>query len=244
MAEVTYEVWKSKELSAKYLTGVRGAIPFAAEQIDIMMRVIQESGMHVAAFLDLGCGNGILAASILKTYPQASAVLLDFSEPMIQAAKQKLSAYAGNVDCVTFDYSDKRWVGKMQGKAPFDLIVSGFSIHHQPDSRKREIYAELFELLSAGGLFLNLEHVLPASELGHLLFDSYFIDSLYEMHHKTDPTISREKVAAEYLNRDDKAANKLAPVETQCKWLRQIGYREVDCYFKVFELALFGGRKP
>jgi hypothetical protein len=26
--------------------------------------------------------------------------------------------------------------------------------------------------------------------------------------------------------------------------LREIGYTDVDCYLKVFELAVFGGRKP
>lgn len=35
-----------------------------------------------------------------------------------------------------------------------------------------------------------------------------------------------------------------APVEDQCDWLREIGYEGVDCYFKIFEPAVFGGRKP
>ncbi|HMQ52517.1 MAG TPA: class I SAM-dependent methyltransferase, partial [Anaerolineae bacterium] len=32
--------------------------------------------------------------------------------------------------------------------------------------------------------------------------------------------------------------------ETQCAWLRQLGFADVDCYFKIFELAVFGGRRP
>jgi hypothetical protein len=27
-------------------------------------------------------------------------------------------------------------------------------------------------------------------------------------------------------------------------WLREIGYVDVDCYFKSFEFAVFGGRRP
>jgi hypothetical protein len=46
------------------------------------------------------------------------------------------------------------------------------------------------------------------------------------------------------VHRPDKAANILAPVEAQCDWLREIGYEDVDCYFKVLELAVFGGRRP
>ena len=37
--------------------------------------------------------------------------------------------------------------------------------------------------------------------------------------------------------------NILASVEEQCDWLRRIGYQDVDCFLKTFELALFGGRK-
>lgn len=41
----------------------------------------------------------------------------------------------------------------------------------------------------------------------------------------------------------DKKENILAPVEEQCRRLCDLGYRDVDCFFKVFELSLFGGRK-
>jgi len=43
---------------------------------------------------------------------------------------------------------------------------------------------------------------------------------------------------------EDKKENISAPVEKQCQWLRGIGFQEVDCFFKAFELALFGGKKP
>ncbi len=48
----------------------------------------------------------------------------------------------------------------------------------------------------------------------------------------------------QFVNRADRAANILAPVEDQCRWLRAIGFRDVDCYFRIYELAVFGGRKP
>ena len=49
---------------------------------------------------------------------------------------------------------------------------------------------------------------------------------------------------ATYHARPDKADNILAPVEQQCLWLRDIGFADVDVFWKWFELALFGGRKP
>ena len=53
-----------------------------------------------------------------------------------------------------------------------------------------------------------------------------------------------DELAEEYKNRPDKDANILAPVALQCEWLRDIGYETVDCYFRIYELAVFGGRKP
>ena len=56
-------VWKSDELAKLYLTGVRGAIPLAAEQIEIMVRMVEAPGHPLHRVLDLGSGDGVLAAS-------------------------------------------------------------------------------------------------------------------------------------------------------------------------------------
>jgi tRNA (cmo5U34)-methyltransferase len=243
MTDTNYEVWKEKELAEKFLKGVRGAIPFANEQIEIMNRIINSCGINITDILDLGCGDGILAASILQSHPNASAVLLDVSDAMLEFAKEKLAAFSDNLTFITADYGNKQWLEKVKDKAPFSVIVSGFSIHHQTDERKKELYSEIFELLASGGLFLNLEHVASPTAWVTSLFDKCFIDSLYKMHKQNDENLKKELVEKEYYCRDDKANNILAPVETQCDWLRNIGFKDVDCYFKIFELALFGGRK-
>jgi hypothetical protein len=56
--------------------------------------------------------------------------------------------------------------------------------------------------------------------------------------------VSREEVANRYYNRPDKDANLLASVSDNCRWLKEAGFVEVDCYFKILELALMGGVKP
>ena len=75
------------------------------------------------------------------------------------------------------------------------------------------------------------------------MFDELFIDSLVSFQRNSNPKASREKIANEFRSRDDKKANVLSPVEDQCRWLREIGFDHVDCYFKIFELAVFGGVK-
>ena len=243
MSVSNYEVWKSKEVAERYLNGMRGAFPLAKEQIEIMIRVIAGCDIKIERILDLGCGDGILTASILQRYPYASGVLLDISEPMLQAAKEKLANYTDKLEFLLLDYGDSRWIEKVKTKAPFSVIASGFSIHHQSDDRKKELYSEIFELLEPGGLFLNLEHVSSSSKWVSSLFEECFIDSLYNMYLRNNTGKTRQEAADEFDRRDDKEANILTSVEQQCDWLRYIGFQDVDCYFKVFEFALFGGRK-
>jgi tRNA (cmo5U34)-methyltransferase len=97
--------------------------------------------------------------------------------------------------------------------------------------------------LAPGGVFLNLEHVASATADIEKLFKELFIDHLWAYHQKQGSSDNRQQIADAYYNRPDKAANLLAPVETQCDWLREIGFGHVDCFFKIFELALFGGVK-
>lgn len=240
---VNDEVWKLPAIVNRYLS-YRAAIPMVPEQIGIMMAILKTMPEPVANFLDLGCGDGILGASILGTFPQSRGVLADFSEPMLEEARGQLKEYAGQLIFENLDYGEADWVNRMQPHGPFDAIVSGYSIHHQPDERKREIYTEIFSLLKPGGWFINIEHIAAAAQLTVDLFDNHIIDGRYAIEKANGGTKTRQEIADVFMKRPDRAANILLPVETQCEWLREIGYEEVDCYFRVYELAVFGGRKP
>ncbi|MEM7114496.1 MAG: class I SAM-dependent methyltransferase [Chloroflexota bacterium] len=253
-------IWQTTTTTNTYLADVRGAIPLAHEQIDVMLRLIRAArgDEGATAVLDLGCGNGILGQAVIDQYPNAQALFIDFSAPMLAAAKQRLAKYE-RASFLQVDYGDKNWrleIGEwamdtMQSPIPnqpisnrFDIIVSGFSIHHQPDERKREIYQEIFELLRPGGIFLNLEHVQSATPWIEAQHDELFIDHMHVYQQEQGGTLTRTAVSTDYHARSDKIANILAPVEIQCNWLREIGFAHVDIFLKIFELALFGGLKP
>jgi ubiquinone/menaquinone biosynthesis C-methylase UbiE len=198
----------------------------------------------VRRVLDLGAGDGVLTAALLTRFPQAMATLVDFSTPMLDAARERLAAVTPPPRFVEADFGVPAWVATVADRAPFDVVVSGFAIHHQPDARKRHLYGELFDLLALGGVFVNVEHVAsPAPWLGRV-FDDLMVDALFAFQRRSGTFPRREEVAAAYEQRPDQAANILAPVAEQCAWLRACGFEDVDCFFKLFELAVFGGRKP
>ncbi|MDA8162848.1 MAG: class I SAM-dependent methyltransferase [Desulfobacteraceae bacterium] len=236
------EVWKNDALVKTYLEGVRGGIPLAGKQIEVMLRLLKAGGGPVRRFADIGCGDGVLSAAILAQYPEAHGVLVDFSEPMLRQARERFGGHGFRLEFVMADYGVTQWRRGLPG--PFDAVVSGYSIHHQPDARKRQLYAEIFELLGPGGLFVNVEHVAPATGWVESVFDELFIDSLYAFARNKGSDESRDDIARSFFDRPDKEANILAPVELQCQWLRECGFEDVDCFFKIFELAVFGGRRP
>ena len=237
------EVWKLAPVVEQYLS-IRAGIPMAQEQIAVMLAVLAAHGEAVTRFLDLGCGDGILGAAILGRYPHSSGILDDFSEPMLAQARESLKAFSAQLEFLNVDYADPAWPQLVEHGAPFDAIVSGYSIHHQPDERKLEIYAEIFDLLRPGGWFVNVEHIAPATELVTEMFESHIIEARVAEEIRTGGPQTREQIASAFHARQDKQLNKLLPVELQCGWLRELGYEDVDCYFRIYSLAVFAGRRP
>jgi ubiquinone/menaquinone biosynthesis C-methylase UbiE len=239
---VAGDVWKDPTLVATFLTGVRAALPNAADQLDVMLRVLTFTDRPIQRVLDLGSGSGVLAAAILQRFPDAEIVLADFSKPMLDAARASFLSPPHHVRIV--DFTDPSWTNEVSDLAPFDAVVSGFAIHHQPDPNKRRIYAEIFELLAPGAPFIHIEHVSSASPWIEHQFNELLVDRMYAYDQHIGGGRTREQVATDYVYRPDKAANILAPLETQFEWLREIGFQDVDCLFKIYELSLFIGRKP
>lgn len=240
---VTDKIWKLPAIVNRFLS-YRAAIPLAPEQLGVMISILKSRRQPVETFLDLGCGDGILGAAILGEYPSSHGVLVDFSDSMLEQAREQLKDYADQLAFENLDYGDPGWVTRMQTYCPFDTIVSGYSIHHQPDPRKRGIYKEIFSLLGPGGWFVNIEHIAPAAQLATDLFNHHIVEGYYAIEQRSGGTRTREEMADIYMNRPDKDANKLLSVDVQCDWLRESGYEEVDCYFRIYELAVFAGRRP
>ena len=177
--------------------------------------LLEEVPKDSTRILDLGCGDGRLLGLLLLHCPSATGVGLDFSPLMLERLREKFGSDE-RVRIVEHDL-DRH----LPDMGMFDVVSSCFAIHHLTHDRKRELYREVWNCLQPGGVFCNLEHVDSPSQRIH----ERFLDAI--------------GIAPE----DEDPSNKLLDVETQLNWLREIGFQDVDCFWKWRELALLVGRK-
>ena len=163
--------------------------------------------------LDLGCGDGRLAALALAARPTLTDIVaLDRSAPMLDSARARFDGDP-RVTVRAWDMADSS-----ASFGDFDVIVSGLAIHHLADERKRSLLSEVGRQLRPGGLFANLEVVSSAT-----------------------PELHADFLAAIGRTADD-PEDKLVDIETQLSWMRAAGLTQVDCLWRWRGFALLVGQ--
>ena len=241
--EQTQESSRNDWVVRRFLDGVRGGIPYANDQLDVMLRLIAAIDRPIERFLDLGSGSGLLAIAVLTRHPNARATLVDNSAPMMEAARDLLGEDTVLPAFVLADLAQPGWTDAIAHEGPFDAIVSGFTINALRNDRKAALGHELLPLLAPGGIFINVEQVASASSWVKEVWDQAMIDSLSGYNERQRTGKSRSMVQREYAQTEATSEELRAPVATQLGWLHDAGFVDVDCYFKYFELAVLGGRR-
>ena len=228
--------WQHEELVASYADRRRILIPLLDVQEDVVARVFSRHSHPVKRFLDLGCGAGAMSELMLRTQAGADGVLVDFSQPMLTRAGESLAGYAGRWQAVTGDLNDPAWRDALPG-GRYDAVVSGLAIHHLPPERKPALFAEIFELLEPGGMFVNMDYVAIDGPLRGL-FDEELLANAVRAERENGGTRHEHEVDLE--DDDDRPDT----VEDQLRWLRDAGFQQVEVHFKWAEAAIYGGARP
>jgi SAM-dependent methyltransferase len=228
--------WQREGLAASFADRRRILIPLLDVQEDVLRRLLARHERPIARFLDIGCGAGAMSELVLGSLPGSEAVLVDFSEPMLERAEAALAGHAGRWQAVRGDLNDPAWRDALPA-GRYDAIFSGLAIHHLPSERKRTLFAELLELLEPGGMFVNMDFVAIDGPLSGL-FDEEMLAAAVRDDRERGGTHPEHELD---LDDDDDRPD---TVEDQLRWLRDAGFVQAEVHFKWAEAAIFGGARP
>ncbi len=108
------------------------------------------------AVLDVGGGYGVVTEEVLRAFPGAKVTLQDYSQPMLDRAKQRLASHRGQIEYAAGDLREPGWVRQVGG--PFDLVVSAIAIHNLRDAAAiAACYRAIAGLVKADGVFLDYD---------------------------------------------------------------------------------------
>jgi tRNA (cmo5U34)-methyltransferase len=203
---------------------VPGFDDFYRAAIDLI-RFPHDSQLKV---LDLGAGTGLLSAFIAYSFPQARITMVDISSEMLERARARFELGGERFRFEVSDYG----VDPIQEK--YDAVVSALSIHHLGDDQKRSLFDRIHGALNDGGVFVNAEQFRGATPERDRFHHERWITRVREL-----GMDNRDLGAALDRMKFDRAAT----LEDQLEWLREAGFRDIDCAYKNLIFAVYCGLK-
>lgn len=116
--------------------------------------------------LELGSGPGFLAQYILSRINGINFTLLDFSEPMHELARQRLSEIKGSdIQYLLRSFKDSDWI---DGINKVDVVITNQAVHELRHKRYAPaLFARVHRLLKPDGVLLFCDHYFGDDGLGN-----------------------------------------------------------------------------
>ena len=221
--------WNVPEKALEYVQRTDRDEQQRAEAFKVMVSLIPFDPASPFRVLDIGAGQGTVAALVLDAFPNAHAVGLDVSEPMREIASRRMAPYGERFRYHLGDFVDGDLPGDLDG--PFDVAVSSRAIHHLPPAKKQLLYRSIYASLNPGGCFFNLDGVLPGE------------DYLRARYREAGRFLRGEPIERDAVRgtRPPSLGHYWDSLEDHLRFLHEAGFETVDCFWKRLGMTLLGG---
>ena len=148
----------------EFVTGWADRFVPTPERLELFNIILSELTSHVppnGCVVELGIGPGYLADHLLRVMPNIQYYGVDFSQPMLDIAQQRLKPHSDRVSYIQSDLvKDNWWTGIPQ---PINAIVSTWSLHDLASQGNIEVvYKYCAQVLhDSGGVLLNGDFIKP-----------------------------------------------------------------------------------
>lgn len=214
-----------------------------AGALEAVIHMVSASPSRELKILELGPGTGLLTQKILDRFVLARIHGLDGSEEMLAVARQKLNSYGARVTWQQGSFED---VPQMAfPEADFDLIVSAFSLHHLDHRYVPVLFTEFFRILAPGGQAVIADYVATPYNRLQRHYEDLWVEARWRNLQKEGGALpTKEEVWADHEAMKKAEGDNPAPLGSLLAWMERAGFGEVECHWKHFCYAVYGGVKP
>lgn len=223
----------------------RAFIPQREKQVQIMVDAISplDGPFHI---MELACGDGTLAEALLTRFADAVVHGYDLSPQMLETAQQRLADYGRRFQPMQFDLHSTAW--RRPSFSPH-AVVSSLTIHHLDGSGKAQLFADVYEMLAPGGVFVVADLILPANpQAREIAADGW--DTAVRTQADADNTpeafdafLKLQWNLHRYPEDPKTGIDKPSTLLEQLNWMEQAGFDGVDVLWMMAGHVIFMGVK-
>ncbi len=238
--------WNSSEAAEAYDRAAPVIHPCYEVVQNEILKLLPFDAEEPFELVDLGGGSGRLAERVLERFAGARITVVDQSVPFLALAERRLARFAPRVaiiECRLQDWASRGPVSPRPEdrisarRGHVDVIVSTSAIHHLEPAEKRALYRACFTALAPGGMFINGDEFRPAD-------DAAFLALLEEWSTHMRAAIANGDIPESFANTFDQWHDRnirrfgdpkksgddcLETLDAQMSYLRDIGFRDVEC---------------
>ncbi|HUH19668.1 class I SAM-dependent methyltransferase [Albibacterium sp.] len=181
--------------------------------------------------LDIGCGAGNYSLKMLSKIPDLNCTLNDLSMPMLERAKERISAQTSGK--VTIIQDDMRNLDLPNNK--FDIILAAATLHHlRSDADWELVFTKFYNALKPGGSIWISDLITHDSEQINKLFQDK-----YRAYLETLGGPEYGQKVFDYIEYEDTPRS----LNYQLALLNKVGFKATEILHKNSYFAAFGGIK-
>ena len=228
--------------SQEFIDYGRYYVPARETQLQLISSLIpvRDEAFEV---IELACGEGLLAETILQQHPTAIVHGYDGSPAMLAQAQARLSAFETRFLTHQFDLFDYHW----RIVTHFvHAVVSSLAIHHLDGRQKQTLFEDVYHMLHHGGVFIIADLIQPTTDLATAVAAQAWNEDVKTRSLTLDGNLDAYEEFARtkwnlftYPDPMDKPSG----IFEQLQWLEAAGFTAVDVYWLQTGHAIYGGCK-
>jgi tRNA (cmo5U34)-methyltransferase len=219
-------------------------VPAREEQRRVLLDLIPAATDEMFTLVELAAGDGTFAKAALERFPRSRVLALDGSDVMLEREWRLLRPFGNRAEARAFDLGGSGW--RVSLPHPLRCIVSSLAIHHLPGVEKRRLFRDLAGRLEPGGALLIADLVEAATPRIAAVFAAQWEEVVRERsRHRFGDERALEVYRSDgwnfYALDTPDPVDQPSRLVDQLDWLREAGFRTVDCFWMHAGHAIYGG---